>query len=1084
MDLWLSFESCFSLLLHFWPELVCALVGLSLLLISSSNPMANLHDKIGQVYDAIDNQEHDKAIRICERSEMRASPIAQSLLAYSYAVTKKLQLALDTCRVVMRAKPTDEGTHNALALTLKILRKEDEMAAFYESLLVSHPENKEFMESLFSIYTRLGESKKMQLTAQKLYKKIGTRKYVFWTVGSMLQQGAELPAMMLTVAEKMLQKVIFSEQSSVQPGAEEVELYVEVLRRQKKIEEAYDGLRSLLERPVGTLIDDDKDFVADGSIVKMHSLRYRTLITHLLEDILAVAKEQKDTSKVRTTLSLLEQEQREILELYPDQWTAHSRLIELILTEKPADEKELTEHQLYLHSLGALFSYLRGPALAQLLLLQTWAQQQSSNALPAGWKPVGQASKGSVHDELAGLLILYTERFDGKQCCFSDIKPFLATLLEGGASGEAALLSVKEFADRRSTDLQSQLEALAATYVLADRLTQSDIHFTSSINDKMDNSGTKSKGSKGSKGKGIKGGKGGIKEPPALKIEEANRSHAAILLCSLCKVGQLSAFCARLLRVEMAYAEQEQRWLAIYELTKPLCADGVGGEREVQPGDELLLLASAIRREQCPLGDTGGSSSATETLSVAHWARLLLAGVVASPYSYAFRVELVDPLRQLGAAEAVAEVFSALKARHVQNDSLSYLLLPSLVEVGFFSEARRQHLAVVGFHTNARRDTAEMIGTSFTHANYAKGLEMQRFGAKLRSSVQLALSKTEMPLLELIENPAYRSSWVASAKYLEDYTAGDLPESMELLGEGELAALSDNNDYSLLVRADVAPAQEKEEAAIRKEQYISRISEAQRSVRMISAAANGDANEALTQVEALMELVSARLGGIETESDEKAVAGPRHMQWSQALQTGGIGYEKTVWRCVREVVLLSSNCAEGLRVSLSQTKGLAGTASSSSSESDIQHQVEVIVAKVDGYASSCKQELQELIALLLPAGGRNGGNANIYLAGGGKKDEGASVLDPQWVRRVAFFTRTVAPWASLLLKAAHHSLPRDSKGVKSDLKNKDGTNDSLKKLAALVQGVLDLFLKLLVPLQVRTAVFDIILSCDVISIYS
>ena len=106
-----------------------------------------------------------------------------------------------------------------------------------------------------------------------------------------------------------------------------------------------------------------------------------------------------------------------------------------------------------------------------------------------------------------------------------------------------------------------------------------------------------------------------------------------------------------------------------------MCADGVGGDREVQPGDELLLLASAIRREQCPLGDIEGGlegqADSQRLLSVAHWARLLLAGVVASPYSYAFRVELVDPLRQLGAAEAVAEVFGALKARHVQ---VSYIL--------------------------------------------------------------------------------------------------------------------------------------------------------------------------------------------------------------------------------------------------------------------------------------------------------------------------------------------------------------------------------------------------------------------------
>ena len=54
------------------------------------------------------------------------------------------------------------------------------------------------MKKLFGMHVKAGNGKKMQLLAQKLYKKEGDKKYVFWIVGSMLQQ-MDLPPMMLTV---------------------------------------------------------------------------------------------------------------------------------------------------------------------------------------------------------------------------------------------------------------------------------------------------------------------------------------------------------------------------------------------------------------------------------------------------------------------------------------------------------------------------------------------------------------------------------------------------------------------------------------------------------------------------------------------------------------------------------------------------------------------------------------------------------------------------------------------------------------------------------------------------------------------
>ena len=127
-----------------------------------------------------------------------------------------------------------------------------------------------------------------------------------------------------------------------------------------------------------------------------------------------------------------------------------------------------------------------------------------------------------------------------------------------------------------------------------------------------------------------------------------------------------------------------------------LCRGGVGGEREVQPGDELLLLCSARRRQalaralstpppvdngmstpcvqsghvhfpshlsstslslslslSLPAGASSGSGGGlgrltdeAAVLRAAQWAALLLAGTEASPFTYTFKLE-VTPRRPL-----------------------------------------------------------------------------------------------------------------------------------------------------------------------------------------------------------------------------------------------------------------------------------------------------------------------------------------------------------------------------------------------------------------------------------------------------
>ena len=51
---------------------------------------------------------------------------------------------------------------------------------------------------------------------------------------------------------------------------------------------------------------------------------------------------------------------------------------------------------------------------------------------------------------------------------------------------------------------------------------------------------------------------------------------------------------------------------------------------------------------------------------------------------------------------------------------MSYLIIPTLLEGGFFTEFYRLSKNIIKFHMGAKRDTYSMIGKCFKNANYAK----------------------------------------------------------------------------------------------------------------------------------------------------------------------------------------------------------------------------------------------------------------------------------------------------------------------------------------------------------------------------
>lgn len=58
---------------------------------------------------------------------------------------------------------------------------------------------------------------------------------------------------------------------------------------------------------------------------------------------------------------------------------------------------------------------------------------------------------------------------------------------------------------------------------------------------------------------------------------------------------------------------------------------------------------------------------------------------------------------------------------------MSYLLVPSLIEAGLFTEAANQHRRIVNWHQTSKRETLDMMGHAFDFGNYMKSLELKQF---------------------------------------------------------------------------------------------------------------------------------------------------------------------------------------------------------------------------------------------------------------------------------------------------------------------------------------------------------------------
>ncbi len=735
--------------------------------------------------------------------EVNKLSLPNALQAYCHSCMRQTDTALTIARAVAtRPNATEEAVLNALACTFKACRAEGDYAAVYENLIKtpSGLTEKNLCE-LFFCYNRQREPKKMQMTAQRMYKLTDNPKYLFWSTSALLMQ-RDLPPAMLVVAEKTLRKVLYEQRKDKCPGAEELQLFLSALVRQGRLKDALDELKTLSARPrdESERLNDEEQFSEQTNLVAMQALTLSCLKLDLLVHL-------RDWGEV-------ERECLAVLESLPDQWAVYDLLHQLLLfrlgalspwtvqsisdlvalnelpkpmvsgDSLPSMDREM-HARLVAHHLSLLRDKqranpkLRGPRLAELHLLLSLAKHSLEGLLPT--------EEGVESDVFARLLVLfeqYVTLFESKYCCFMDLKPLLheyrnVSLSRNGQSlqtlwtwlrdrrTDACTSAVEELKKQLGLSVSLAVESVVAAVAVeeekkSETVTETVAEGESEDEDEQTNaaSTTATSNTSSSKKKSKKRAK--KKKSPATpavtpaqntpvgpELKRIDRDGiqrvlqkeetAVVRMCVLCQLDSLESLVFTLLGEDRPRGDREDAFSLLRV-----------SERNGLFSLSQRFFAGGIGGEKRivqPGDDLLLLNSAAmrrdcegERERLLQWLTLLVYGTERSPFSHNLKLDLLEVCQRLGLGELAWSTYQSLGAKNVQHDSMSYLVTHTLTASGHWGEASRQLRAVINAQSNSRREALDMMSRAFDYANYNKVFEIYDFAeASIRYDITLII---------------------------------------------------------------------------------------------------------------------------------------------------------------------------------------------------------------------------------------------------------------------------------------------------------------------------------------------------------
>uniref|UniRef100_A0A8C9Z955 N-alpha-acetyltransferase 25, NatB auxiliary subunit n=1 Tax=Sander lucioperca TaxID=283035 RepID=A0A8C9Z955_SANLU len=162
---------------------------------------------------------------------------------------------------------------------------------------------------------------------------------------------------------------------------------------------------------------------------------------------------------------------------------------------------------------------------------------------------------------------------------------------------------------------------------------------------------------------------------------------------------------------------------------------------ELQHSDMYCLMVAHVYIDLWK--ETGESFFLLPSLS------LLPEGLSLSPSNAQFKLLLLLVYCHLGAFEPVVDLYSSLDAKHVQHDTIGFLLTRYAESLGQFAAASQScNFSLRFFHSN-QKDTSEYIIQAYKYGAFEKIPEFIALRNRLNQSLHFAQVRTERMLLDL-----------------------------------------------------------------------------------------------------------------------------------------------------------------------------------------------------------------------------------------------------------------------------------------------------------------------------------------------
>ncbi|KAF0694261.1 Aste57867_14856 [Aphanomyces stellatus] len=188
-----------------------------------------------------------------------------------------------------------------------------------------------------------------------------------------------------------------------------------------------------------------------------------------------------------------------------------------------------------------------------------------------------------------------------------------------------------------------------------------------------------------------------------------------------------------------------------YHANQWLNQTSVGGQREVQVTDDLLLL-TVLLYVDVYVASADTTDAATRRAWLLHAATCLEFGLGRSAYNFQMKMLLCRVYALLGAGDAVVARYDELDVKQIQLDSLSYLIVDPLLALGHVEYAKTICDNIRSLHRSTARDTPEFIARAYRLGVFSKAQDMTGFLLhKMQRSQMLALATSELVHLQLAD---------------------------------------------------------------------------------------------------------------------------------------------------------------------------------------------------------------------------------------------------------------------------------------------------------------------------------------------